>query len=79
MNNIVELSDKVLLEPYVRKRTRTVPQRVRMSNHPILSNCIFFLFCKKNSKNTTTLLKVQFISRLKEAGEFLHNNVKVFI
>ncbi len=36
--SIVELSDKVLLEPYVRKRTRTVPQRVRMSNHPILSN-----------------------------------------
>ena len=27
-----------MLEPYVLKGTRTVPKRVRMSNHPILSN-----------------------------------------
>jgi len=37
---------------------------------------IFFIL-QKNSKNSTSLLKVQFISRLKEAGEFLHNNVKL--
>ena len=31
-------SDKGLFEPYVSKGTRTVLERVRMSNHPILSN-----------------------------------------
>ena len=31
-------SDKCLFEPYVLKETRTVLERVRMSNHPILSN-----------------------------------------
>ena len=31
-------SDKGLFEPYVLKGTRTVLERVRMSNHPILSN-----------------------------------------
>ena len=31
-------SDKGLFEPYVLKETRTVLERVRMSNHPILSN-----------------------------------------
>ena len=35
---MTELSDKVLLEPYVWKRTRTVLKRVRTSNRPILSN-----------------------------------------
>ena len=37
----------------------------------------YFFILQKNSKNSTSLLKVQFISRLKEAGEFLHNNVKM--
>jgi len=75
MNNIVELSDKVLLEPYVRKRTRTVPQRVRMSNHPILSNSPPHPH-KKNID--TNPLKCAIHPRLKEAGEFLHNKVKYY-
>jgi len=45
MNNIVELSDKVLLEPYVWKRTCTVLKRVRTSNRPILSNMSLPCFC----------------------------------
>ncbi len=63
MNNIVELSDKVLLEPYVRKRTRTVPQRVRTSNRPILSNSPPHPH-KKNID--TNPLNVQFIPDLKK-------------
>ena len=44
-------SDKGLFEPYVLKGTRTVLERVRMSNHPILSNLCLFLITIKNKFN----------------------------
>ena len=70
---MTELSDKVLLEPYVWKRTRTVLKRVRTSNRPILSNASPHPH-KKNID--TNPLKCAINPRLKEAGEFLHNKVK---
>ena len=70
---MTELSDKVLLEPYVWKRTRTVLKRVRTSNRPILSNASPHPH-KKNID--TNPLKCAIHPRLKEAGEFLHNKVK---
>ena len=68
-----------MLEPYVLKGTRTVLRRGETSNCLFLFDVIWHIFfiLQKNSKNSTSLLKVQFISRLKEAGEFLHNNVKI--
>ena len=60
---MTELSDKVLLEPYVWKRTRTVLKRVRTSNRPILSNASPHPH-KKNID--TNPLNVQFIPGLKK-------------
>ena len=60
---MTELSDKVLLE--LRGCGRAIIQSY-LTHHPI--------HIKKNID--TNPLNVQFIPRLKEAGEFLHNKVK---
>ena len=65
-----------MLEPYVLKGTRTVLRRGETSNCLFLFDLISPPHPHKKNIDTNPL-KCAIHPRLKEAGEFLHNKVKI--